>query len=298
MTSRDGDNAAEQRLTFGRFVLDLRRGVLLLDGRELTLRPKTFAVMCYLVQHPDRLVSKEELLAAVWPNLVVTDDTLVQSIGELRRALGDAGARLIVTVPRRGYRFEVSEAPPDRRKARRWHPLRFRWRYGILAPLAVALTLAVLWVVPRVREGTDATQAHAAKPSIAVLPFQNAGDDPAREYLADGLTQDIINSLGRFSALTVMSWNAVAPFKGAAVRPGEIARVLAVRYQVEGSVAYSGERMRVTAQPADVQRRVLWSARFEEASIDVFALQDRITREIAGALAIRVSEFEQQRVSL
>jgi len=296
MAIREGDTQAEQeqRLTFGRFVLDLRRGVLLLDGREVVLRPKTFAVMCFLVQHPGRLVSKEELLAAVWPNLVVTDDTLVQSIGELRRALGDAGARLIVTVPRRGYRFEASEAPPDRRKARKWHPLRFQWKYGILAPLAVALTLAVLWVVPRVRDSSEATQS-IAKPSIAVLPFQNQGDDPAREYLADGLTQDIINSLGRFSALTVMSWNAVAPYKGSVVRPGEIARVLAVRYQVEGSVSYSGDKLRISAQLVDVQGRVLWSARFDEAPIDVFALQDRITREIAGALAIRVTEFEQRR---
>ena len=87
MANREGDNEAEheQRLTFGRFVLDLRRGVLLLDGREVALRPKTFAVMSYLVQHPGRLVSKEELHSAVWPNLVVTDDTLVQSIGELRQ---------------------------------------------------------------------------------------------------------------------------------------------------------------------------------------------------------------------
>ncbi len=113
------------------------------------MRPKTFAVLCYLVQHPGRLVSKEELLAAVWPNLVVTDDTLVQSIGELRRALGEPGARLIVTVPRRGYRFEVAEAPPDRRKARSWHPLRFRWNYGILAPLAVGITLAGLVAGPK-----------------------------------------------------------------------------------------------------------------------------------------------------
>ena len=117
MANREGVKD-DQQLTFGRFVLDLRRGVLLLDGREVGLRPKTFAVLCFLVQHPGRLVSKEELLAAVWPNLVVTDDTLVQSIGELRRALGDAGSKLIVTVPRRGYRFEASEAPPDRRKAR------------------------------------------------------------------------------------------------------------------------------------------------------------------------------------
>jgi tetratricopeptide (TPR) repeat protein len=92
-----------------------------------------------------------------------------------------------------------------------------------------------------------------------------------------------------------MSWNAVAPYKGAAVRPGEIARVLAVRYQVEGSVSYSGEKLRITAQLVDVQGRVLWSARFDEAPLDVFALQDRITREVAGALAIRVTEFEQRR---
>jgi len=297
MTTNEGDNAPDQRLTFGRFVLDLRRGVLLLDGRDIVLRPKTFGVLSYLAQHPARLVSKEELLAAVWPNLVVTDDTLVQSIGELRRALGEAGARLIVTVPRRGYRFEVSEAPPDRRKARSWHPLRFRWKYGILAPLAVGLALVVLWLVPKFRDTADPGLTQAAKPSIAVLPFQNQGDDSTREYLADGLTQDIINSLGRFSALTVMSWNAVAPYKGTAVRPGEIARVLAVRYQVEGSVRYAGDQVRISAQMVDSQGRVLWSARFDEAPIDVFALQDRITREIAGALAIRVTEFEQQRVA-
>ena len=297
MTIPEGDNAAEQRLTFGRYVLDLRRGTLQVDGREVALRPKTFSVLQYIVERPGQLVSKEELLEAVWPNLVVTDDTLVQSIGELRRALGDAGARLIVTVPRRGYRFEAAEAPPDRRKSRGLNALRFHWKYGILAPLAVGITVLALWLVPKIHDASDAPLPVAAKPTIAVLPFQNQGDVAAREYLADGITQDIINSLGRFSALTVMSWNAVAPFKGAAVRPGEIARVLAVRYQVEGSVNYSDNRMRVSAQLVDVQGHVLWSSRFDEAPTDVFALQDRIAREIAGALAIRVTQFEQRRVS-
>jgi adenylate cyclase len=297
MAEQQGDDAAEQRLAFGRYVLDLRRGSLLLDGREVALRPKTFAVLRYLVENPGRLVSKEELLAAVWPNLVVTDDTLVQSIGDLRRALGEAGTRLIVTVPRRGYRFDATEAPPDRRKSRGWHALRFRWKYGILAPLAVGITMLALWLVPVIRDAAKPPVDVAAKPAIAVLPFENQGADPAREYLADGLTQDLIHSLGRFSALTVMSWNAVAPYKGAAVRPGEIARVLAVRYQVEGTVAYSGDRMRISAQLVDAQGRVLWSARFDEAPLDVFALQDRITREIAGALAIRITQFEQRRVS-
>jgi len=295
MGTQQADNA-EQRLAFGRYVLDLHRGCLLLDGREVTLRPKTFAVLQYLVTHPGRLIGKEELLEAVWPNLVVTDDTLVQSIGELRRALGDSGARLITTVPRRGYRFEAEEAPPDRRKARNPHLFRFRWIYGILAPLAVALTVLLLWLAGFWSDASPPEVAET-KPAIAVLPFQHQGDDPARGYLADGLTQDLINSLGRFSALTVMSWNAVAAYKGEAVRPGEIARSLKVRYQVEGSVRYAGDQVRVSAQMVDAEGRVLWSARFEDTPADVFALQDRITREIAGALSIQVTEFEQRRVA-
>ena len=95
-----------KRLRFDRYVLDLDRGSLLLEGNEVALRPKTFAVLRHLVENSGRLVSKEELFAAVWPNLVITDDALVQSIGELRRALGDDGLRLIRTIPRRGYRFE------------------------------------------------------------------------------------------------------------------------------------------------------------------------------------------------
>jgi adenylate cyclase len=287
---------ATERLEFGRYVLDLQRGCLLLDGREVALRPKTFSVLCYLVQHPDRLVSKDELMAAVWPNLVVTDDSLVQSIGELRRALGESDARLITTVPRRGYRFEAS-LPHDRRNARSGNALRFRWNYGIFAPLALGVTLAALWLGMAAREAMKPDAGVDARPAIAVLPFQNQGDDPTREYFADGLTQDVINSLGRFSALTVMSWNAVAAYKGAVAQPGEIARVLSVRYQVEGSVRYTPDRIRVSAQLVDAQGRVLWSSRYEEAPADVFALQDRIVREIAGALAIRVGEFEQQRLA-
>ncbi len=161
----------------------------------------------------------------------------------------------------------------------------------------MALALVVLWLGMRPREAAAPGDSAGAGPAIAVLPFQNQNDDAQREYLADGLTQDLINSLGRFSALTVMSWNAVATYKGASVPPGDIARVLGVRYQVEGSVRYTADRVRVSAQLVDARGRVLWSASFDEAPTDVFQLQDRITREIAGALAIRVTQFEQQRVA-
>ena len=92
-----------------------------------------------------------------------------------------------------------------------------------------------------------------------------------------------------------MSWNAVSPFKGKAASPGEIARSLAVRYQLEGNVRHSGDRVRVTAQLVNTDGQVLWSARFDEALSDLFVLQDKITTQIAGALAIRISQAEQQR---
>jgi adenylate cyclase len=281
------------RLAFGRFVLDLERGSLLSGDAEIALRPKTWSVLRYLAEHPDRLVSKDELLEAVWPGLIVTDDTLVQSIGELRRALGDEGSKLIVTVPRRGYRFVPAAAPGERRRARGWQPLRGRWIYGILAPLLLAITVAVLLLADR----EAPAPVRSDKPAIAVLPFVFLGDDPQRAYLADGVTQDLIHSLGRFSALTVMSWNAVANYRGPAAMPGNVAQSLDVRYQVEGSLRLAADQVRVTAQLVDAQGRVLWSSRFDEAASDVFALQDRITREVAGALAIRVSESELARVA-
>ena len=114
--SDSSPDTSARRLRFDRYVLDLDRGSLLLDGNEIALRPKTFAVLRYLAENRDCLVSKDDLFSAVWPNVAVTDDALVQSIGELRKALGDAGTRLIKTVPRRGYRFE-SEVSLDRPSA-------------------------------------------------------------------------------------------------------------------------------------------------------------------------------------
>jgi len=333
MTTREAGSAAQtdpKRLRFDRYVLDLHRGCLLLDGSEIALRPKTFAVLHYLTENSGRLVSKDELFAAVWPNLAVTDDALVQSIGELRRALGDDGPRLIRTVPRRGYRLESpvsviasadrspsiaaagppaseGKAPPSGvaiggHASALLKAALTDWRRAAVAALAlvaVLLAAGTIWTIRgTVRSGDrpDKSAELAAKAAIAILPFLNRSDDPARDYFADGVTQDIINALGRFSALTVMSWNAVLPYKGRPSSPGEIGRKLAVRYQVEGSVRHAGDRVRVAAQLVDADGRVLWSVRFDEALADVFALQDKIAAEIAGALAIRVSELEQRRV--
>ncbi len=316
------------RLRFDRYVLDLDRGSLFLGENEIALRPKTFAVLRFLAQDSGRLVSKEELFAAVWPDLAVTDDTLVQSIGELRRALGSDGTRLIKTVPRRGYRFEshVSQIPSiDEAGAEPIPALAGPSEPAALSPgpstegaprtflfvpalrgrhlgWLVAVTLAIVVAVGLLRGGTATdwivrkNAEFAAKPAIAVLPFLNESEDAAHEYFADGLAQDIISGLGRFSELTVMSWNAVLPYRGKPARPGEIAHNLAVRYQVEGSIRRSDDRVRVTAQLVDAEGKVLWSGCFDEALADVFPLQDKITTQIVEALALRVTQSEQRRV--
>jgi adenylate cyclase len=337
MTIGDADSSAPaqaRRLRFDRYVLDLDRGCLLLDGNEVSLRPKTFAVLRYLVENAGRLVAKDDLFAAVWPNLAITDDALVQSVGELRRALGDDGPRLIKTIPRRGYRFESDvsviapidasvtsgalDPPASHDDAQRSEPsvtstfpttALIGWRAGMFAALAVVILLAAgallaglasEWkFLGAVRPGGQITKTAdiGAKPAIAVVPLVDQSDDAGREYFADGLTQDIINALGRFSSLTVMSWNAVFPYKGKPASPEEIRRSLAASYLVEGSVRRVADRVRVNAQLVDTRDgRVLWSARFDEALADVFALQDEITAQIVRALAIRLTQLEQRRV--
>ncbi len=321
MIGNDLGARASTQWRFGRFLLDVKQGSLLRDDNEISLRPKTFAVLHFLVANQGRLVSKDELFDAVWPNVAVTDDALVQSVGELRRALGPDGAHLIKTVPRRGYRFDAqaerrTEVPPEAvscpivssnpvphlgiaGRPRAWSQV--RWVSSlVLACLTAAVLLCVglsfSWhgfVV--VTEMQTAPQS-AAKPVIAILPFSSETPGANQDYFADGLTQDLINALGRFSELAVMSWNAVLPFRGQGSSPEEVARRLAARYQVEGSVRRTGERIRVAAQLVDQEGRVLWSARFDEALADLFNLQDKITAEIIEALAIRVTQIEQRRV--
>src|SRR3954464_10351171 len=206
-----------KRRRFDRYVLDLDRGSLLFDGNEIALRPKTFAALHYLADNCGRLASKDELFAAVWPNITVTDDALVQSIGELRRALGDDGARLIKTIPRRGYRFEadvttlggdqasvplVSAAEPPASaptpatlaQGKPRTPPAAAWRLGVSALVALvivfaanALWLAGQWNFTGVPHTAGKNTELGAKPAIAVFPLVDHSDD-AREYFADGLT--------------------------------------------------------------------------------------------------------------
>jgi adenylate cyclase len=135
----------------------------------------------------------------------------------------------------------------------------------------------------------------ASRPGIAVLPFINLSGDPSQDYFSDGLTEDVIAALGRFGSLTVMARNAVFPFKGKNVKPAEIGRELGVQYIVEGSVRRAGDRVRVNVQLTDASAgKLLWSQQYDQELKDVFAVQDEVTRQVAGALAINLTQVGQR----
>jgi DNA-binding winged helix-turn-helix (wHTH) protein len=242
-----------QLLSFEGFTLDLTRGCLLgRDGEEVKLRPKSFEVLCHLVENSGRLLSKELLLSTVWPDTAVTDDSLVQCLIDIRRALGDEGQRLVKTVPRRGYIFEAKvsrqpgeevlyseevegvhvkfeeetlegegiEALKSRARPESWSRLRPHSRATTIAlSLAAVLLAAISVTLVLNRNRTDLSGSQPAPiHSIAVLPLENLSGDATQEYFADGMTELLINNLARIRALRVISRTSVCDTRERASR--------------------------------------------------------------------------------
>ncbi len=293
---RVGDWRADSRLN------ELRQG-----DRTVRLEPKAMEVLAYLARRPGEVVAREQLLAAVWAGVVVGDDVLTQAIIKLRKALDDDAhrPRYIETISKRGYRLiapvtvGASPVPPIPT------PPRSRRRWAVAA--AVALGIAgVALAIPAVRqairmpwplaEDTRIAARTPALPTIAVLPLNNGSDDPKKEYFSDGVTEDIIGALGRFSGLRVMSRNAVQPYKNKEVALHAIRSELQARYVVRGSVRESAGRLRVAVELSDADQGVLlWSERYEGQGAELFEIQDRIVRDIVAALHVKLTQLEQQR---
>ncbi|MBD3664670.1 hypothetical protein H9Q16_12110 [Sulfitobacter sp. TSTF-M16] len=196
----------------------------------------------------------------------------------------------------------IAPAKPRKRRAR-----------GIVALLTlVAFTTALVgwWVFNSSTVGTtQATQTSApigttvpvksARPTIAVLPFENRGGQGDQSYFSDGVTEDVIASLGRFSGLLVLSWSAVEPLKNPVGSALERATELGATYVVSGSVQRSEDMIRLSVQLTEASTGVLiWSDRYDEDILDLFEVQDRLTRQIVAALAVRVTQAEEARVAV
>ena len=283
--------------SFGPFTLEADQAALLRDGAALSLRPKSFDVLHYLVRHPQRLVSREELLRAIWPGVVVTDDSLTQCLIEIRKALDDREKRIVRTVPRRGYLLDVpvqaetaggpvvagqGQAPAGRPPS--------RWTLVALLVLAVAVG-ATWWRAAAPPVGDPVTPPDWEPPaaSIAVLPFTDMSPEGDQEYLGDGIAEEILNLLAQVPDLAVIARTSSFSFKGQQADIGTIARRLNVAHVLEGSVRKSGNRVRVTAQLVNgADGSHLWSQTFEERLQDVFATQDQIAGNVAAVLQERL----------
>jgi TolB-like protein len=273
---------SDQRYTFEQWTLDCSRGALIAGTGEIALRPKCFEVLRYLIESAGRLVSRDDVLNAVWPGVTVTEESLTQCVSEIRQALGDAGQRVIRTVPKRGYIFTSPVTSHDR---------------GVDAH-EVSVLVSPEQSASAATAGPSCRPRMIEGPSVAVLPFANLSGDASQEYLSDGITEDIINGLSYFSDLSVIARNSSFAYKGRPADVREIGEQLGVRYLVEGSARRFGDRIRITAQLVDSQSGVRrWAERFDRALGDIFAVQDEITQSVVPIIVAHLGSAEGERTS-
>jgi TolB-like protein len=263
---------------FGDCVLDLDRRELSRGGAAIPITPKVLDLLIHLVENRERVVSRDDLLDAIWAGRTVSESTLASHINAARKAIGDSGKeqRLVRTVARKGFRF-VGEAREARFPEESGSPKG--------EPGAADETSARTLTLP-------------SKPSIAVLPFLNLSGEPEQDYFADGVVEDIISALSRIRWLFVIARNSSFTYKGRAVDVKQVGRELGVRYVLEGSMRKAANRVRITGQLIDATTGShLWAERFEGRLDDIFELQDQMTASVVGAIApqLELAEIERAR---
>lgn len=260
------------RYLFENCALDTDRRELRRGAELVAIPPQVFDLLDYLIRNRDHVVSKDDLIGAIWKGRIVSETALTTRLNAARSAIGDTGEeqRLIKTLPRKGFRFvgAVREADGSTPAVTADNPEQ---------PPKPALTLP-------------------DKPSIAILPFTNLSSDPEQDYFADGMAEDIITALSHFKALFVIARHSSFTYKGRAIDVKQIGRELGVRYVLEGSVRKAANRVRITGQLVDTATGAhLWADRFDGGLGDVFELQDRVTESVVGAIAPALEKAEIER---
>lgn len=239
--------------------------------------------------------------------ICLSEDAYRQVRGKLELAASDAGEHRLKNIanPVRVYRIDVAERPGrDRRPVGLGDRRTWRWLAAGGGIVMVVIVAAAVWLAI----GRDAAPTGSGQPGvvdtavghslpiIAVLPFANQTGDSGQDYFADGVTEEVINALGRFNTLRVIGRNAVLPYKSRPATPAEIAAELGVSYLVNGSIRRSDNRVRISAQLTEVESAtVLWTNRYDGEIADIFDFQDAIARDIAGTLATNITQVEGQR---
>jgi TolB-like protein/DNA-binding winged helix-turn-helix (wHTH) protein len=277
--------SSDRRFVFAEFEVDLKRGSLTHGGEEIALRPKSFAMLLYLLERAGELVSRDEMLDAVWPDVVVTDDSIAQCLIELRRALGDDQRTMIRTVPRRGLIFEVpvqvegAAAPPA--PGTRSAGVRRSWK--LAAGIAALAVLVFWWTESRRPAEAPPAAPEPTDTAIAVLRFTDLSPEGDNAWLADGLSEEIMHRLAQSASLRVIA--RVSSFAVEGLAASEIADKLDVSHVLEGSLRRQGGAVRVTAQLIDTATSShIWSRTYDRELDNIIELQEEIAHAVADSL--------------
>ncbi len=264
---------------FLEFQLDPKQG-LNRCGEPVALEPQALQLLEFLVRNRDRIVSKQEIVDEIWGGAAITDAALNTRIRSVRKALGDTAASsdYIKTFPKRGFQFVAPVASDDPPERIAQAPKRGVFVAGVLFALAVAMLSLSIFADRQRLPGTG-------KPSLAIVQFDNIGDERTGQYFVDGLTDDLIAHLSRNRELFVVSSATMFSYAKDHATPIEIARDLGVGYVVRGSVRRADGQMRVSGELIDVDSaQTIWAEVFDRQVTDVFEVQDEISRAIVGQL--------------
>ena len=296
------------------------------DGATVKLEPRAMRVLVCLAEHAGQVVSVDQLLDAVWKDVVVTPDSVYQAVAGLRRALGDTSKEpvYVANVLRRGYRLVAPVTPwvephpvlgqasasaspvasaespipltissPRTRASARWP-----WIALAIVVLVVGAGFLVGSFLGRHERQSGSRGAYIATPelraqSVAVLPFLDMSDTKDQQYFADGLTEELIERLASVPRLHVVARSSSFYFKGKQATVTEIARTLGVSYLLEGSVRKAGNGIRITTHMVRGDDGYdLWSETYDRPLADIFNIQDEIAGAVVQVLKISVVPAE------
>jgi len=253
------------RYLFEEYAFDTDRRELHRGTDAVSITPQVFDMLDYLIRNRERVVSKDDLIKAIWNGRSVSDAALTTRLNAARGAIGDSGEEqhFIKTLPRKGFRF-VGQVREAREVAS-----------------------------PNPGDAPESAPAGPGKPSIAVLPFANMSGDPEQEYFADGMVEEITTALSRFKWLFVIARNSSFTFKGRAVDIREVGCRLGVRYVLQGAVRKASGKVRITGQLIEAATGAhIWADKFERDMTDIFALQDEVTLAVVSAIQPKLFQAE------
>ncbi|MCW8853522.1 MAG: winged helix-turn-helix domain-containing protein [Gammaproteobacteria bacterium] len=289
--------------------IDPQSGRINTHDSEAKLEPKVMAVLVCLAQNAGQVISREQLEAEVWSDMVVGYDSLASTIIKLRKAFGDdsKNPHIIETVPKKGYRLiaEVRLIDDHQQAPLAEHPVnrrisdvevhRSQLPYLFFGSVVLVALSIILWM----NKGSDTLNIDAIsqqviqRPSLAVLPFKNFSNDPEQDYFSDGMTADLITDLSKLSGLSVIARNSVFAYKNSDIDVRKVGEELGVHYIVEGSVQKVADTVRISARLIDSRTGFnVWAERFDGELKNVFKLQDEVTNKIVAALEIKLTERE------